>query len=172
MKPPPPSPPPSPAHYAIGGETMTGDEIWVGTIAELVTALINRRSNGALPISGPLRATSRQALGTAVAAERQLELVNRAIQQSEFSYGQLDDIELELLLHPRGETDLVGREWHVAEVPLVVVLTAELQNIPSGHVVAVDTTSDRRLIASLVETGLLAAGRLDSSVGNNDYGPK
>jgi hypothetical protein len=162
--------PPSPVHYAIGGETMTGGEIWVGTIAELVTALIDRRSNGTLPVSGPLRAASRQALGAAVAAERQLELVNRSIQRGDFSYDQLSDDELGLLLHTRGETDLAGCEWRVVEVPLVVIRSTALPIVPSGHVVVVDVTSDRRFIASLVGTGLLAAGRLDSTGAVREHG--
>ncbi|MET4703300.1 hypothetical protein [Frigoribacterium sp. UYMn621] len=162
--------PPSPVHYAIGGETMTGGEIWVGTIAELVTALIDRRSNGTLPVTGPLRAASREALGTAIAAERQLELVNRAIQRGEFSYDRLIDEELELLLHARGEIDLAGCEWRVVEVPLIVIRSIALPAVPSGHVVVVDVTSDRRLIASLVGTGLLAAGRLDSTGTVREHG--
>jgi hypothetical protein len=142
---------------------MTNGEIWIGTIAELVDALINRRSNGGLPVSGPLRGVSRQALGAAVAAERQLELVNRSIQCGEFSYDQLSGDELELLLHPRGETDLTNCEWRIAEVPLIVVRSIKLPTMPSGNVVVVDVTSDRRFIASLVGTTLLAAGRLDST---------
>jgi hypothetical protein len=139
---------------------LTRGELVLGTPSEVVTAMMLAVEPGGLPMHIP-RDERRLALAVLVATELQGRLLQDGFESGAIALATISDADLTRLTDPKVLHSHAPADWLNPAVPLVVVVEDGTRQKLAGVVLVISVASDLALLAGLVCTGLVDAGRLD-----------